>query len=271
MDDLGDDRQHDRRRRPHPLPRPRRGAPRVQHEDATATSRRSCAGSSTATTGYPPIPIVWGISATIERFKEAMEEADATRPPARPAAGRSSTRRACRSPGSSRTPSSSTSRTRRATSTRCSCAAPRASCRDSTERWAAVRDAAGAARGRRSRCSCCRSPNTPDPDDVGVALDTIFAEYPELDADVGAPRPRRAHDADVRRVGGRLDRAAAGAGRRPTCACSSRRTRSRPAGTARAPRCSCRSGRRRTRRTSRSCSAGWSATRSPAASPATSD
>ncbi|MEV0070805.1 DEAD/DEAH box helicase family protein [Amycolatopsis sp. NPDC050768] len=27
--------------------------------------------------GYPPIPIVWGISATIDRFKEAMEEAHA--------------------------------------------------------------------------------------------------------------------------------------------------------------------------------------------------
>lgn len=29
--------------------------------------------------GYPPIPIVWGISATIERFKDAMKEADAER------------------------------------------------------------------------------------------------------------------------------------------------------------------------------------------------
>jgi hypothetical protein len=27
--------------------------------------------------GYPPIPIVWGISATIARFKEAMADADA--------------------------------------------------------------------------------------------------------------------------------------------------------------------------------------------------
>ena len=29
--------------------------------------------------GYPPIPILWGISATIERFQDAMKEADATK------------------------------------------------------------------------------------------------------------------------------------------------------------------------------------------------
>src|SRR5262249_53217897 len=28
--------------------------------------------------GYPPIPIVWGISATIQRFREAMQAAHAT-------------------------------------------------------------------------------------------------------------------------------------------------------------------------------------------------
>jgi type III restriction enzyme len=27
-----------------------------------------------------------------------------------------------------------------------------------------------------------QTPNTPDPDDVGTALDTIFAEYPDLRA-----------------------------------------------------------------------------------------
>ena len=49
LDDLGDDREHDRRRRSHAVPRPRRGAPRLQHEGDDATSRRSSAGSSTAT------------------------------------------------------------------------------------------------------------------------------------------------------------------------------------------------------------------------------
>ena len=37
--------------------------------------------------GYPAIPIVWGISATIERFKEAMSDADAERLAAGAAAG----------------------------------------------------------------------------------------------------------------------------------------------------------------------------------------
>ena len=66
--------------------------------------------------GYPPVPIVWGISATIERFKEAMQAADADRslralPPVTVEGFR------VRSPASSRTPSSSRFRQRPATST----------------------------------------------------------------------------------------------------------------------------------------------------------
>ena len=62
------------------------------------------------TQARPPIPIVWGISATIEHFETAMKEAEATKnrralPPCRRRPGR-----ACRSPAWSRTRSSSTSR-----------------------------------------------------------------------------------------------------------------------------------------------------------------
>ena len=78
------------------------------------------------------------------------------------------TRRRCRSPGCSRTPSSSTFPTRRAISTPCWCAAPPTSSRDSTDAWASLRRAAGRRRNR-----CCRSwslqvPNTPNHNDIGA-------------------------------------------------------------------------------------------------------
>ena len=43
--------------------------------DKTTLVRRLVQGHA----GYPPIPIVWGISATIERFRTAMTEADASK------------------------------------------------------------------------------------------------------------------------------------------------------------------------------------------------
>ena len=92
------------------------------HLDKPTIVRRLVNG----TKARPPIPIVWGISATIAHFEAAMQEAEATRnrralPPVR------SIRAACRSPAWSRTPSSSTSPTRPATSTPSWCAARPAS------------------------------------------------------------------------------------------------------------------------------------------------
>ena len=94
-----------------------------------------------------------------------------------------------------------------------------------------------------------QTPNTPDPDDVGIALDTIFAEYPELPPssvrhvlgdhstqrfgawEVDWIEPQRVHDESHVRV-------------------LVAKTPFQPDGTAREPKCSYRSGRRRTTLTS---------------------
>ncbi|HXA28390.1 MAG TPA: DEAD/DEAH box helicase family protein [Candidatus Angelobacter sp.] len=129
----------------------------------------------------PPIPIVWGISATIQNFEAAMREAEATRNrrPLQPVlvdpglvqesglvkdtlvldipneAGKFDSvlvRRAARK------------------------------LRDSTERWAVYTASEGIAQ-TVEPLLVLQTPNTPNPDDVGVALDTIFDEYPDLRAD----------------------------------------------------------------------------------------
>lgn len=128
----------------------------------------------------PPIPIVWGISATIEHFESAMKEAEATRNRrALPAvlvhpwlvqesglvkdtiildipdeAGNFDSvlvRRAARK------------------------------LKDSTERWIAYAESQGLLESVQPLL-VLQTPNTPDPEDVGVALDTIFNEYPDLNA-----------------------------------------------------------------------------------------
>jgi len=83
-----------------------------------------------------------------------------------------------------------------------------------------------------SRCSSYRPPNTPKPDEVGVALDTIFAEYPRFEGRPGAARAGRpttqkfgAWEVDWVEPQRRT-------GREPRGASSSPRTRSRPGGTA---------------------------------------
>ena len=55
-------------------------------------------------------------------------------------------------------------------------------------------------------------PNTPDHTIIGQALDTIFAQYPELRDEFDRPCFRRAHDADLWASRRRLRRARAGAG-----------------------------------------------------------
>lgn len=131
--------------------------------------------------GYPPIPVVWGISATITRFRDAMAEADAEKKrrefpmvtvdgyrvqesglvkdtivldiPAE--AGNFDTvlvRRAARK------------------------------LRESTELWAKYAASQGTADVVKPLL-ILQTPNTPDPDDIGMALDEIFREVPELQGD----------------------------------------------------------------------------------------
>ena len=76
--DLGHDPQHHRRPGADALPRARRGAPGHGQPEQSSTERRSppsSSGSSTARSGVPGIPVVWGISATVERFNKAMDGA----------------------------------------------------------------------------------------------------------------------------------------------------------------------------------------------------
>lgn len=129
----------------------------------------------------PPIPIVLGISATIANFETAMKMAEATKnrralpsvivDPARVQesglvkdtlvldipnqAGQFDSvlvRRAARK------------------------------LKDSTQRWADYARTQGLIEAVHPLL-VLQTPNTPNPDDVGIALDTIFAEYPELRAD----------------------------------------------------------------------------------------
>ena len=126
----------------------------------------------------PPIPIVWGISATIAHFETAMQEAEATRnrralPPVivdpirvqesglvkdtlvldiPDEAGKFDSvlvRRAARK------------------------------LKDSADRWAEYTRSQGLLETVQPLL-VLQTPNTPNPDDVGIALDTIFAEYPDL-------------------------------------------------------------------------------------------
>jgi type III restriction enzyme len=128
----------------------------------------------------PPIPIVWGISATIAHFEAAMQEAEATKnrrtlpsvvvDPVRVQesglvkdtlvldipneAGKFDSvlvRRAARK------------------------------LKDATDRWAKYASSQGLL-DTVQPLLVLQTPNTPDPNDVGMALDTIFNEYPDLRA-----------------------------------------------------------------------------------------
>lgn len=128
--------------------------------------------------GYPAVPIVWGISATIERFKEAMDEADA-----------SSDRRALSPvtvPGFMVQESGLIKDTvvldipaeagnfdsvlvRRAAK----------KLRASTDRWAEYAKTQGSADVVKPLL-VLQAPNTPDPDQLGRALDEVFEEFKDL-------------------------------------------------------------------------------------------
>jgi len=128
--------------------------------------------------GYPPIPIVWGISATIERFRDAMSAANADR-------SRKSLKLV--SVDGFRVQQSGLVKdtvvleipaeagnfdsvlVRRAA----------AKLRESTERWQRYAESQRMLEVVRPLL-VLQAPNTPDPDDLGLALDTIFGEFPEL-------------------------------------------------------------------------------------------
>jgi hypothetical protein len=128
--------------------------------------------------GNPPIPIVWGISATIERFKEAMTTADAVK-------GRRALSSVNVDPNRvqesglvkdtvlleipAEVGNFDTVLVRRAAR----------KLRESTERWQAYAQAQGSVDPVHPLL-VLQSPNKPDPDDLGRALDQIVAEYPEL-------------------------------------------------------------------------------------------
>ena len=129
----------------------------------------------------PPIPVVWGISATIERFQEAMKAADATSdrralpavnvdPALVQESGLVKDTVALHIPNEAGNFDSVLVRL----------AARKL--KESTERWARYAEAQGLAEAVKPLL-VLQTPNTPDPDDIGLALDTIFDEFPELGAD----------------------------------------------------------------------------------------
>jgi hypothetical protein len=129
----------------------------------------------------PPIPIVWGISATVERFDAAMKEAEATR-------NRRALPAVLVDPGlvqesglvkdtlmldiPDEAGNFDSVLVRRAAR----------KLRDSTGRWAAYAASEGLGETVQPLL-VLQTPNTPNPDDIGVALDTIFDEYPDLVGD----------------------------------------------------------------------------------------
>lgn len=129
----------------------------------------------------PPIPVVWGISATIERFQEAMKAADATRdrralpavnvdPALVQESGLVKDTVALNIPNEAGNFDSVLVRL----------AARKL--KESTERWASYAESQGLAETVKPLL-VLQTPNTPNPDDIGLALDTIFEEFPELGAD----------------------------------------------------------------------------------------
>ena len=133
------------------------------------------------TKARPPIPIVWGISATIQHFETAMKQAEATRnrralpsvlvdPALVQESGLVKDTLVLDIPDEAG--NFDTTLVRRAAR----------KLRDSTQRWAAYTESQGLVE-TVEPLLVLQTPNTPHPDDVGAALDTIFAEYGELRAD----------------------------------------------------------------------------------------
>jgi len=129
--------------------------------------------------GYPPIPIVWGISATIERFKEAMTEASRDRrllpaiqvDPARvQESGLVKDTIVLDIPNEAG--NFDTVLVRRAAE----------KLRDASERWEHYAASQGSAQVVRPLL-VLQAPNKPDPDQIARALDEILRVMPELTGD----------------------------------------------------------------------------------------
>ena len=126
----------------------------------------------------PPAPIVWGISATIDHFEKAMREAEATMnrralPPVNVDPVRVQESGLVKDTLVLEIPDEAGNfdsvLVRRAAR----------KLRDSAERWAEYTRSQGLHETVQPLL-ILQTPNTPNPDDVGIALDTILAEYPEL-------------------------------------------------------------------------------------------
>ena len=131
--------------------------------------------------GYPPIPTVWGISATIERFKDAMKaaEADKSRRALSPVLvdpNRVQESGLVKDTVLLEIPAEAgnldTVLVRRAAR----------KLRESTERWQAYARSQGSADVVRPLL-VLQAPNKPDLDTLGRALDEIVSEYPDLRGD----------------------------------------------------------------------------------------
>lgn len=131
--------------------------------------------------GYPPVPIVWGISATIDRFKEAMAAAhtDKTRrqlPPVTVDGFRVQESGLVKDTIVLDIPAEAgtfdTVLVRRAAK----------KLRESTERWQRYAAGQGSADVVQPLL-ILQAPNKPDHDQIGLALDEIFREFGELGGD----------------------------------------------------------------------------------------
>lgn len=128
--------------------------------------------------GYPAIPIVWGISATIDRFKEAMDAAHAVDsrralPPVTVDGFRVQESGLIKDTVVLEIPAEAgnfdTVLVRRAAK----------KLRGSSERWERYARTQGAADIIRPLL-VIQAPNTPDSDQLGRALDEVFREFPEF-------------------------------------------------------------------------------------------
>ena len=128
--------------------------------------------------GYPPIPIVWGISATIQRFREAMQAAHATDrrralPPVTVDGYRVQESGLVKDTIVLEIPAEAgnfdTVLIRRAAK----------KLRNSSELWERYARIQGATEVVKPLL-VLQAPNTPDPDQLGRALDEVFREFPEF-------------------------------------------------------------------------------------------
>lgn len=126
--------------------------------------------------GVPGIPVVWGISATVERFNKAMEGAQgrSTLPPVTVEASRVQDSGLLKDTIVLDIPDEATGDfdsvlVRRAAD----------KLRESTEEWGAYSAQQGAGE-TVVPLMVLQSPNTPNPNDIGRALDTIFHQWPDL-------------------------------------------------------------------------------------------